>query len=565
MIPSLARRAQRGLRCVRRARTRALRFVQVSRRRSAGHTSETGPISSDGSSGSTAFRLGTLFAGALVSACTIFDQRLPECSTHLDCTEWLTREAASATEVIGRCVQPEGKCVPLFTAECARVTGDPLDEDSILLGSMLTGEFRHLDPVILAIEEIDSAVAGGGIPRAGNQGKPRPLALLSCTESGADPLPAARHLIEALRVPAVVGPDIDENALDIVREVIGAGNADTALMSPTSLIDDLGTVADNDLMWRDVPAGSELAPLVFMAYADLEQALRASKPSLKLGIVYRDDAFGQNAIFQISQRALFNGKPLVDPTNAAFVRIGNYKRGEDAAVAALLSQYRSDPPDLMLLLGGVESITDFVKPLELALGAAAAPSKPTYLLFESNKVTELLELVDPQKTPGAPPDLRSRIWGVGIAPTASAQPGYDSFRLAFANRFGQSAHGAGMGQAYDAVYAFAAALAATADEPPSGASVAAGLALMSSASGPAALRVGRLDALQILSASSAGTVPSVLGTHNELKWHPNGDYIGGRAEIWCIGVANDSPYFASANVSMDLRTRMVSGARTPCE
>lgn len=513
----------------------------------------------------TVVRLGALAAGFLGSACTIFDERLPECSSHFDCTEWLTREASSETPIAGRCLQPEGKCVPLFTEECTRVTGDPLDEDSILLGSILTGEFRHLDPAILAVEEINSAVAGGGIPRAGNQGKPRPLALLSCTESATDPLPAARHLIEALRVPAVVGPDIDENALDIVREVIAAGNANTALMSPASLIDDLGGLADEKLMWRDVPSGADLAPLVLMTYADLEAALRASKPDLKLGIVYRDDALGQNAIAQISERVAFNGKPLVDPTNAGFVHVGKYSRGDEAAIATLLAQYRNDPPDLMLLLGGVESITSFVKPLEIALAAAGATSKPTYLMFESNKVTELLELVDPRKTPGVPPDLRGRLWGVGAAPTANAQPGYDSFRLAFANRFGHTPDGAGMGQAYDAVYAFAFALAATADEPPSGQSVATGLGWMSDAPGAAALRVGRLDALQALTAFSTGPLPSVLGTFNELKWLKNGDYSGGRAEVWCISVVNDSPYFANGHVSMDVATHAVSGARAPCE
>lgn len=514
----------------------------------------------------TAVRIGAFAcASALVSACALFDEPLPECRTHADCTEWLTQEASSATPIAGRCLQPEGKCVPLLSNECARVIGDPLDEDSILIGALLTGEFRHLEPAILAVEELDSAVAGGGIPRAGNQGPPRPLVLLSCTESATDVLPAARHLIETLRVPAIVGPDIDENALDIAREVIGEGGTHSALMSPTSLIDKLGTVADDNLIWRDVPSGSELAPLVLMAYADLESSLRAIKPQLKLGILYRDDALGQNAIAQISDRLQFNGKPLSDPTNAGFVRIGKYDRGQDAATAGLLTQFQSDPPDLMLLLGGVESITGFVKPLELALGSAGATTKPTYLMFESNKVAELLDLVDPRKTPGAPSDLRGRLWGVGAAPTLSAQPGYDSFRLAFANRFGHNPDGAGMGQAYDAVYAFAAALAATANEPPSGTSVATGLGSMSAASGAASLRVGRLDALQLLTSFSTGPIPSVLGTFNELKWLPNGDYLGGRAEIWCISVANGSPYFASANVSMDLQTRMVSGVRTPCD
>lgn len=518
----------------------------------------------------TVFRPGALATALTLSACTIFDEPLPQCRTHADCTEWLTREASSSTSIAGRCIQPEGKCVPLLTQECPRITGDPLDEDSILLGSLLTGEFRHLESVILAVEEIDSAVAGGGIPRAGNQGRPRPLLMLSCTESASDPFPAARHLLEDLRVPAVVGPDIDENALDIGREILGAGTSDTAFMSPTSLIDYLGTLPDRKLMWRDVPAGAELSPLVSSARVDLEQTLRATNPNLKLGIVYRDDAFGQNAIAQINDRASFNGLPLSDPENAAFVRIGKYSRGDATAIAELLAQYQRDPPDMMLLLGGVESITDFMKPLELALGSmpdtGIAAGKPTYLLFESNKVSELLDLVDSKKTPGVRSDLRSRIWGVGFAPTASAQPAYESFRLAFANRFGHTPDGTGMGQTYDAVYAFAAALAATANEPPSGTSAAAGLVAMSSpAANAMTFRVGRLDALQVLSSFGAGRIPSVLGTFNKLEWQPNGDYIGGRGEVWCISFANGSPYFANANVSMDLQTRMITGTRTPCE
>jgi hypothetical protein len=516
-----------------------------------------------------ALRLG---AGLLVSACTVFDEPLPECATHAECTEWLSKEAGSAAPIAGHCVQPAGKCVALLTDDCAVVSGDPLDDDAILLGSLLTEELRHTDPAILAVEELNSSFAGGGIPRAGNQGKPRPLALLSCMESATNPIPAARHLIETLQVPAIIGPDIDENALDIVRELIGdgAGTSNTALMSPTSLVDDLGSLADNDLMWRDVPSGAALAPLVLLAYTELEQSLRATKPDLQLGIVYRDDAFGQNAIAQISARVQFNGKPLADPTNAPFVRISKYPRADAQAVTALSAEYQKDPPDLMLLLGGVESITGFMQPLELALGGTAVAEgvtrKPTYLLFESNKVAELLDLVNPDKTPGVRADLRGRVRGVGLAPTSSSQPVEDAFRLAFSSRFGRDPGGTGMGSTYDAVYAFAAALAATASSPPSGASVAAGLAALSNAPADAGpLQVGRLDALRILSASSTGPTPTVLGTLNELKWHANGDYIGGVGELWCVSVSTGSPYFASGKLSMDLQTRTVTGAWTPCE
>lgn len=517
----------------------------------------------------TALRIAALGGSLLVSACSLFDEPLPECTTHASCTEWLRRESGSATP--GHCVQPAGKCVPLLTEECSLVTGDPLDDDAILLGSLLTEELRHTEAAIMAIEELNSSFAGGGIPRAGNAGKPRPLALLSCVESATEPLTAARHLIETLRVPAVVGPDIDENALDIARELLGNGasDTDTTVMSPTSLIDDLGTLPDRGLMWRDVPSGLTLAPLVLMAYTELEQSLRATKSELELGIVYRDDAFGQNAMAQISARVQFNSKPLVDPTNAPFVRISKYPRGDAQALAALAAEYQKDPPDLMLLLGGVESITGFMQPLELALGEASAASvenKPNYLLFESNKVTELLDLLNPAKTQGIRPDLRRRLRGVGLAPTPSSQPVDNAFRLAFSSRFGRSPGATGMGSTYDAVYAFAAALAATASETPSGANVAAGLTTLSGATpGTGPLQVGRLDALRILTASSAGPPPTVLGTLNQLKWHDNGDYVAGLGELWCVSASTGSPFFASGGVAMDLETRSVTGAWQPCE
>ncbi len=85
--------------------------------------------------------------------------------------------------------------------------------------------------------------------------------------------------------------------------------------------------------------------------------------------------------------------------------------------------------------------------------------------------------------------------------------------------FGHTPDGTGLGQAYDAVYAFASALAVTATEPPSGANLAAGIASMSTAApDDEAVHVGRLDALQLLSSFSAGSIPRAPGSFNELKW-----------------------------------------------
>jgi branched-chain amino acid transport system substrate-binding protein len=478
----------------------------------------------------------------------------------------LTAAAASPDEIAGRCLQPEGRCVALLSADCQLITGDALAEDSILIGSQLVNDdVYQQQSAVLAIEEINSAFGGGGIPRASKLGPPRPLAMLSCTESTLDPVPAARHLIEDLQVPAMLGPNLDQDAINVTTQVAAAGN--TVMMSPSSLIDSLGDLPDNNMTWRDTPSGGQISPLFFTAYVELEAALRQGNPNLRLGIVYRDDAFGQNAIAQISKRAPFNGKPLSDQTNASVVRISKYPPGAGSALATLVGEYQADPPDFVMVFGGAESITGFVKPLEIGLGRTAGPGiatgKPAYLLFETAKVTALLDLLDRAKTPEAPPDLRSRIRGVGLTPTSSSQSVYDEFGVAFTARYGGNPNGSGMGQAYDAIYAFAFALSATAARPPSGESVADGLARISAA-GADATTVGRLDARQTLGRFASGDTPRVIGTFGDLRWDARGDYVTGRAEVWCVGLSGGAPYFASASVSMDIELQMISGAFTPC-
>jgi ABC-type branched-subunit amino acid transport system substrate-binding protein len=185
------------------------------------------------------------------------------------------------------------------------------------------------------------------------------------------------------------------------------------------------------------------------------------------------------------------------------------------------------------------------------------------MLFATTKLTELLDLVDPAKTPETPPDLRTRIRGIGLTIPPSSQSVYDEFGVAFAARYGNNPNSSGMGQAYDATYAFAFALAATVDQPAGGVAVAGGLARISMGNG-AATSVGLLNARQTLSRFATGDAPRVIGTFGDLRWDARGDYVSGRAEVWCIGLSGGTPYFASANVSMDIELQRITGTFTPC-
>ncbi len=212
---------------------------------------------------------------ATSSACTVFDEEIlpppPECTTNAECTIKLTGD--SATPIPGMCVKgPEARCVQLTSEDCTVVTGNYLDDDAVLIASLLstTGaqaatNLPRQQAAIMAVEQINSTSASGGILQSKAPGDARKLVMVSCDEIANLPR-VATHLVTDLRVTAIVGPNLSQDTLDLTtgNPEIGlpsSAQAGVALLSPTAVASAIATIPDNGLSFM-MPAAIGGLPLM---------------------------------------------------------------------------------------------------------------------------------------------------------------------------------------------------------------------------------------------------------------------------------------------------------------
>jgi ABC-type branched-subunit amino acid transport system substrate-binding protein len=473
-----------------------------------------------------------------------------ECRTHMDC---LGRPDGAAA-----CVQPEGRCVTLKSAECPTITGALSTPDAIVLGSLFSvsgaqaaTNLPRQRSALLALEELNSF---GGVPGAKEGAPTRPLVMVSCDEASNLAL-ASKHLVNELKVPAIVGPNVSQDVIDLSNHTSVSGG--TLLISPTAVASSIADLADKDLTWVMVPSDEQRAPLMVQQINEIEADLRALKPDqpVKLSIIHRMDALGMGTRVALNELTL-NGQRLSENLNGArpSVTIEPY----DASAtdqSALVGRQLMFAPSIVVLAGLAEAVTQIVQQLEQRWGAA---DRPYYVTIDSLKVPELLSAARDNDS------LRTRVRGTGIVPTTESAPVFDAFRVDYQTRWpGGVSTLSGMGPSYDATYAVAFALAATREQPVSGASIAAGLHKLGQGSESKPLQSTTI--LSTFMQLNAGKSVNVTGTFGPLAWDANGSPLGGRVEIWCIARSGSDVNFASSGITMDLKSQRIDGGHfMPC-
>jgi ABC-type branched-subunit amino acid transport system substrate-binding protein len=308
-----------------------------------------------------------------------------------------------------------------------------------------------------------------------------------------------------------------------------------------------------------VPSDVQRAPLMISQINSLELTLKAARTEaiVKLGVIFRNDALGIGTRTSLNALVI-NDKPLSDVLNLGQnVQIDPYN-GADASQQTIVSKYVAFAPDIIVLAGTAEAITKIMVPLEAQW---TAPNRPNYVLIDSTKVPELLAATTNNE------DLRMRIRGTGITPGAIAKntPGetFSGFQIDYGVRFpGQTATTSGMGPSHDAAYAIGLALAATTDQPVSGASVAAGLRKL--AGGTTTLEATGTNVLAAFQKLAAGQQVVEVGTFGMLDWDPNGAVKGGTLEMWCVGGPQTKPAYQSSGLIFDIKSQQQSGEYVQC-
>lgn len=530
---------------------------------------------------------------AICGACNSFDEQLPprsfdECTRHSDCADAFvdgeTGEAEPAVCVQGPSDDPADdvflrRCVQVTTPECPELfspEGDgQIPDDAILLGALMpfagpqmVNTPPRLRSAVLAMEQIN-AVGVGGIPGPSGTDNRR-LAMVACDEV-TDLINAAQHLVEDLRVPAVVGPIIGQSLFElqpIIRE------HDTAFFSPTVVADAVGAFDDRGLILQMVLTDVQRAPLMNQQIRELESQLRASRlrqaEPIRLGTFSRNDALGQGTNVGLLDLRI-NGQLYAQEQTVGHVRATAYANEDLQArpqfyIDDLLDDGRF-LPDIIVVAGAGEIPDNFLAPLE-AQWPESVP-RPYYVMIDPLKIGPLLDLVGDADTH---PDLRLRIRGTGITPTSTgddesdAAQAFDGFVLAYRSVVGdnQAPIISGMGPSYDAVFAIAFALAAQRDAPLTGASLIQGLPLL--AGGSTKVLLGRNAsnvAFRELGASPPRAI-SAIGTFGPLEWDQEGQKKAGILEMWCIDGQGSRPVFQPSGLNYDFEAGDLIGTYSQC-
>lgn len=500
-------------------------------------------------------RLLTLLPGLGALGCQVFDDKLEkriapvaarECESHEDCAERNGEPFA--------CVPASGKCVQLRSPECKEITGTPTP-NAIILGSLFSVSGPQKDTnlprqqsAMLAVKQLNAA---GGIP--GPDMTPRKLVLVSCDEAG-NLDGSVNHLIHELKVPAIVGPNVSQDVIEIsTGQSVPAG---TVLISPTAVASSIRHLNDNNLTWTMVPSDEQRAPLMKHQISALEKQLRGtSGRAMKLAIVHRNDALGTGSAGALND-LVFNGptvaQAVAEGLNTVVVDAYDPQATEQRAIVDKLLAFK---PDIIVMAGLAEVITRVMVPLETDWQGDA---RPYYVLIDSLKIPEVLTAATGNDS------LRRRLRGTGIVPTALSAPVYEAFRVAYQAEYpGSPAAGSGLGPAYDATYGIAYALTLTRDRPATGATVAEGLRLLSQ--GGDRVEVKGTKILEALQHLSTGEPIEAIGTFASLQWDDRGAPTGSQLEMWCVASGDPKPVFGGSGLFMDLKTQAVSGEYKQCD
>ena len=514
----------------------------------------------------------------------------PECTTNLECSQRATAQAlahpvdagstdasldAPATDgrVPAVCVKSVGKCAELLSADCTSYSGDDLDENSIVLGSMflLTGSsapsnIPRAKAVQLATEELNSAVAGNGIPSV-DGGARRPLLTLYCDEV-VNATRAAEHLVNDLHVPAIIGPARGENVTNFTQNL--TAKAGTLIMTPSATPSAITDLVDNGLTWRIIPSDAQRAPLFIRQINEIEIAVKAALPQparpLKLAIAFRNDALGASNRDALVSGLQFNGQFLTLPPNSGvggLVSLDQYDFTDPDAQKALALKYATmfKPDILVVVANEVTTIPVEYEKQRLAMGDSSAPK--AYLV--ANDVAKIPAWYTPAKAIlGANyEDFRKRVRGFGVRSDGSSISVNSNFLGAYTARFpGVDTNSSAIAASYDATYAVAYGIAASANQPLTGNAIAKGLSSLGSGD---TIPVGVINANKAMQLLVGGTSISLVGTLSALKWDVKGDIVGGTLESWCVNTTGSG--FTAAGETFDVFGRTftpASNSYIPC-
>lgn len=453
------------------------------------------------------------------------------------------------------CRQSDGTCVALTSIDCPTVSGDVSNDATVIYGFLgpLVGDFASIglpirDGAELAFHEI--MVNANGLPAPG--GKPRPIAMISCHDLD-DPIRAATHLTEDVRVPAIIGPAFSGITIKVASQVTIPDGV--LIMSASATSPAITSLANkNGLVWRAVPSDAIQAIPLDLLVPILEAQVRAAdklQPTdqIRVAIAAKGDAYGTGLSDAVTAQLTFNGKSVkANGTNFLAQTYDDPASSPNFDFTPIVQSIVSFAPHIVLVLGTNEGLTKVFQPIEADWPTTGtAPPRPRWLFPDGGRLPEALAAVKGND------DLRKRI--VGTVPGRKG-PNYDSFALRFKAAYGK-VPGTYAENAYDAGYLLAYASIAAGTKL-TGATISMGMKHMVPP-GPL-VDVGPNQLGTAFTALQAGSNIDFNGASGPLDFDVTTGEAKADIDIWCIGVdGTGAPAFQSSGQYYDATTGGLTG------
>ena len=466
------------------------------------------------------------------------------CESNQQCID----EAAGSPAI---CRPSDGHCVEVLSEDCVEVFNSEAlaRDDTLVLGLLhpFLNEFVSsggpaTNGVKMAFDELEAIRQG--VPLVGDTRRTRKLAVVACHERGARDedevhLRAARHLVEDLEVPAIIGCGFTPATIEVATQVTVPSGV--LMLSPLSAGDAITQLNDDGLVWRTVPPVIFEAPAYASLVSELEATIRtrlAVTEPLRLTIATKGDAFGRGFREAIRANLRLNGGELVlnDPNIDEFEYADRPDSPEARAdLEAYAEQVARHQPHIVLFVGTNEAFQVMLPHAERrweALAGAATP-RPFYVFTRGSKLQDLLEVIrGVELTLGRGSlSLHERVVGTSISGRGAI---YDAFRARFQARFAEPA-GRSAEHGYDAgfllQYAVAHAAVNQGTNAPTGKQLATAMESMSFGLQSPPTEAGIGTAMQEI---LAGRSIDYEGASGPLDFDPSTGEAPADIEIWCI-------------------------------
>jgi serine/threonine-protein kinase len=463
------------------------------------------------------------------------------------------------------CRKEDGVCVALATDAC-RVLAEPADvgnDATVWIGALWP--YRMPDPEhygprsanAVELARHDFAETAGGLPPARPGGPRRPLGVVLCDDHD-DPARAAAHLVDEVRVPAILGFATSKEVLDLAgatllpQGILGI----VATGAATTIRDIPHRPGEPRLVWRVTTATDALSwPLAALVERVLEPELRAALPPgepIRLALLRHDSLVGQTTVESRVRELRWNGKTVAENgdaflqiTRADFVAGGDHVEANERTARAL-AVFRPhvvvDMPPYPALLAAVERAWP-----------ADAPHRPRYLTEGTwNDLGE--GVIDWRRHA-----LHTRMYPVDFV---SSGPATLRFVRGYNERFTpRVTPETALATPYDAFYLVAYAAAALGDRPLTGRALAEAIGRLLPPGEP--IEVGPPGIYQAFVALAAGRHIDLQGAATALDLDPETGETNPAFGLYCLAPPQGGGPFrhVASGLSFDAGRREMRGTR----